>query len=696
MKNLQAMSCEEKIEFLRENPIFWSRLGLESEVPDREVHRQHAKRHRALFDRGIVVHSSVIPSGWIGVDQYDYTDVDDYLNMLFTECPEAIFLPRVKLNVPAGWCEAHPDDVFVYGCGPRTHEEIVAMIGTPAHGSHPFKKTDMIALQSFSSRRWVADGCEALRRFIEHVEASPWADRIIGYHIAYGTSGETSQWGSWNEDPYHKGDYGVNATKNFIAYAAERGKQYDAVPPIEQRFFIREGGAPHYFQFGTPTLEQMFFHTEQDEQSYLYAEFQRDSDVDALTAFGKVVKALVPEKLVGGFYGYISEPKGSANLQHTGFDRLLASPYIDFIASPKGYRRISPTDPGFGQAVPNSVNRKKLWVDELDNRTHLCTEITRPDYDFPAKNFEETRAVYWREFTKNIAHHQGYWWMDLRGGWLDSDEIQSEIALLNETSKELYRERDRHQSVAEVLLVVDENALLRMRPNHDLHDAAIHHTGSTIKESGVPIDYYRMTDLAELDLSQYKMIVFMNAYYADREALAQLIAKTAPDCHIVWNYTAGILDQKSGSFGLENVRKLTGFSIGEYPVDESIAFPLIYAEEGEGISAREKYPDGKIKTAVRKEGGRTYILNAMPADLTVESARALLQAAGVHLYTNGYCTVHADNRFLYVLSERDQIVKINLKAPATCRNVFTDEVYEQITELELKMKEGTCVFLKYL
>jgi len=52
--------------------------------------------------------------------------------------------------------------------------------------------------------------------------------------------------------------------------------------------------------------------------------------------------------------------------------------------------------------------------------------------------------------------------------------------------------------------------------------------------------------------------------------------------------------------------------------------------------------------------------------------------------------------FLSVLSEKDQIVKINLKAPTTCRNVFTDEVHEQITELELKMKEGTCVFLKYL
>ena len=97
------------------------------------------------------------------------------------------------------------------------------------------------AQQSFFSQKWRVDATEALRRFIEHVESSKWASRIIGYHLAYGTCGETTQWGSWSPDPYHKGDYGINATKAFLEYAAQKGEYYDAVPPIEQRFYIEKG-----------------------------------------------------------------------------------------------------------------------------------------------------------------------------------------------------------------------------------------------------------------------------------------------------------------------------------------------------------------------------------------------------------------------------------------------------------------------
>ncbi len=702
MNSISKMNLKEKIEFLRENPVFWSRLGYELERGGWEAHVMHAKRHKALYEKGIKIHSSIIPSGWIGPEQYDYTDTDRYLDLLFSTCPDVIFLPRVKLNVPEGWCEAHPDDVFVYGCGPRSAEDIRAMIGTPAHGSHPFKETDMIAQQSFFSQQWIDDACETLRRFIEHVEASPWADRILGYHLAYGTSGETTQWGTWNPDPFHKGDYGINATKAFIEYAAQRGKDYQCVPPIEARFHIEEGGTPQKFHIGTPTLDQLFFHKPEDEAAVVYSHFVRDGDIEALDTFCKVAKGMVPHKLIGGFYGYITEPTSCANMQHTGYERLLNSPYIDFVASPKGYTRVGPTDPGFGHAVPNSVSRKKIFMDELDNRTHLCKAILRPEHDYPAKNFDQTRAVYWREFTRNIVYHQGYWWMDLYGGWLDTEEIRNEVMLLNETSKQLFLEKETHKSVARVLLLVNEEVMHRMRPNFELHRDTIHHTGSTFKESGVPVDYFRVADLKDLDLSQYKMIVFMNDFYEDPAEVQELLKKAAPDCHIIWNYAAGIMGKKNGGFGPKEVQNLTGFSIGEYPYGalpehSEPSYPILYIEEEEGITPLAYYSDGRIKLAKRQGAdGRTHILSAMPGDLTPETAQSLLKEAGIHLYTAPYCTVHTDNRFIYVLSQKKQQVQINLPEPTTCRNVFTGEVFENAETITLDMEEGTCVFLKYV
>jgi len=698
--DIVKMPLEEKIEYLRRNPIFWSRLGYELESGGWEPHVINAGRHKTFYEKGIEVHSSIIPIGWVGPDQYDYTETDKYFELLFSTCPDLVFLPRIKLNVPKGWCEANPDDVFVYGCGPRKREDIIAMLGTEAHGSHPFKLTDMIAQQSFFSKKWIADASEALRRFIEHTESSQWADRIIGYHLAYGTSGETTQWGTWNPDPFHKGDYGINATKAFIEYAAERGKTYDAVPPIEERFYIEEGGTPYDFQVGTPTLDQLFFHTEKDEQSILYAEFHADGNVDAIEAFGKVVRELVPQKVIGAFYGYLLGHAKAANFQHAGLERILNSPYVDFIASPKGYARVSPTDPGLGQAIPNSVNLKKLWVDEIDNRTHICTNLSRPQHDFPAKNFDQTRAVYWREFTKNVSHHQGYWWMDLGGGWLDSEEIQDEIVLMHKVSDQLYLEKESHKSVTEVLLLIDENNLFRMRPNCAV-TAGLQNVGSVIKETGAPMDLYRVTDLPELDLSQYKVILFLNAFYEDHEKLQELLKKTRPDCHIIWDYAAGILNARDGSFGTQNIQKLTGFSVGEYPKGaspyEEPRHPVLYVNGQDGVTAVERHADGKIKTASRKASdGRTHILCTLPTDMTAESARALLEAAGVHLYAPAYCVVHADNRFLYLLSEKKQTVTVTFPHPTTCENIFTGERFDSVTTLTQEMEEGTCIFLKYL
>ena len=454
------------------------------------------------------------------------------------------------------------------------------------------------------------------------------------------------------------------------------------------------------FHVGIPTLDELFYHTNEDKACVVYSEFQRKMNADAIETFCKVAKDVAPEKLTGIFFGYITEPEVCANPQHSGFEQILASPYIDFLASPKGYHRVGPTDPGLGQAVPNSVNRKKLWVDEIDNRTHLCK--TNNPKDFPAKNFDQTRAVYWREFTENVAYHQGYWWMDLMGGWLDSEEIRDEIALLNKTSERLYLKRDSHKSVTEVLLVIDDNTVHHMRPNFELHKATINHTGSTIKESGVPTDLYRLADLDEIDLSGYKMIVFLNAFSVDIQKLKKTLERVPKDCSIMWNYTPGIVDLSDNSFGVENVEDLTGFKIMEYPKNtcvefENLCYPVISIEETDGVIPVEFNADGRVRLAkCTDKDGRTHILSAMPTTLNVDTVRKLLNEAGVHIYAPEYCTVNADNRFVYVLAEREMTVKVDLKETATCKNVFTGEVYRNAQSITFNMEEGTCIFLEYI
>ena len=172
--------------------------------------------------------------------------------------------------------------------------------------------------------------------------------------------------------------------------------------------------------------------------------------------------------------------------------------------------------------------------------------------------------------------------------------------------------------------------------------------------------------------------------------------------HILWNYTAGILDKRSGSFGFDNVSRLTGFSMGEYPIGgiaehADSCYPVVYIRPDEAILPLEYYSDGQIKTAKRRDcDGRTHILSAMPRDMTVESARKMLTATGVHLYAPAYCTVNGDNRFLYVLAEKKMCAEIALREPATCRNEFTGEIFKNASTISAEMEEGTCIFLKYI
>lgn len=109
------------------------------------------------------------------------------------------------------------------------------------------------------------------------------------------------------------------------------------------------------------------------------------------------------------------------------------------------------------------------------------------------------------------------------------------------------------------------------------------------------------------------------------------------------------------------------------------------------------YSDGGIMLAKKKQtDGRTHILCGSPADMTVDIMRKLFDDAGVHIYSSLYCTVHTDSRFLYLLSQKEQTVEIEFKQKTTCRNIFTDELYRDVTHISLDMKEGTCVFLKYI
>ena len=134
-----------------------------------QPHKQeYHRRHERIDEIGLRINIMEIPSGWVGIDEYDYAQVDYILDEVLKGYPQRYFIPRIHLEPPIDWMRAHPEELCVYWKGPETAEEIRAMVGTSQQdmmgwdGDKKPYPDEKIARQSFSSPIWQHDAGIAL------------------------------------------------------------------------------------------------------------------------------------------------------------------------------------------------------------------------------------------------------------------------------------------------------------------------------------------------------------------------------------------------------------------------------------------------------------------------------------------------------------------------------------------------------
>ena len=696
------METKNLMSLLRNNSVFWSKLGFCYDPPrlDKdgnpivffENFDRFSKLHRDFAKAGVKIHTSILFSGWTGVDQYDYRLTDKVLDAIFKDNPDIYYIPRIKLNVPIDWGRANPDDLFVYYEGPRETEEIRALVGTGKQDLLGYESPrgyytaggwaddrpnvgGLISNQSFSSKKWLRDAGETLKRIVNHLESGPYQDRIAAYHVAYGACGETCLWGRSGMKGEHMGDYGVNNRREFFDWGLRKygsletlrdawaqpalARERALVPAPEQRTHVLGG---------IKDLRSFFRGEKADRICSDYDIFMSESNIGAIEHFGKIIKANTVGKPVGCFYGYLLECHNAAYSGWLGYERLLSSPYVDFIAAPKSYYRSVPGEPGGVLGPAQSVNRRKLWLDELDNRTHLAQASGA---EVSCANIGETRTVMWREFSKNMAYGSGFWWMDLGGGWYDDPEILREVALIEKTATKLRAKPGK--SIAEILLVVDEESIYHTVSHHAFHVPMMEDMIRNANLCGAPTDLYRLNDLATLDLSQYKLIVMLNAFQLLPEQWRQIHARIPTQATMMWNYAPGIL---SPDFSMDNMEKTVGMKIAErgavlrpkilpepgsclegtgpirLEADGNVDYPLLEVTPSDQISVLARYEDGAIAVASGQHGGHKVVYGALPF-FGPEHLRRIAANAGCHLYVPENCAVYADSRFIGVFPKDD-------------------------------------------
>ncbi|MBQ7292193.1 MAG: hypothetical protein IJW79_00490 [Clostridia bacterium] len=138
----------------------------------------------------------VFQKGIFEKEEPDFGIVDRNFEQILEACPDAYIFPRVNMNLPESWEQAHPDELCEKGF----------------NGRNRF---------SYASDLWADEVKKRLAELVNYIENGKYKDRVIGYQLA---AGNTEEWLSI--DP--QSGYGIRAKEKFSDYCEKNGAEKNA------------------------------------------------------------------------------------------------------------------------------------------------------------------------------------------------------------------------------------------------------------------------------------------------------------------------------------------------------------------------------------------------------------------------------------------------------------------------------------
>lgn len=538
------------------------------------------------------------PPNWIGPNQYDFASVDRQINDILTWNPGAKIMCMIDLNTPPWWIESHD-------------------------GADSFRTLGHVAARE----DYRGDVKEYLRRFLEHTETHH-KDKIAAYSLS---GGMTCEWQDLSR--------GTPSPSKEAAFAQWLGKPGAVIPADRMH-------ASH----------SPFYDPQADADSIAYWRFSASLVADRILEFAEEAQKTIRHRVpLGCFFGYVMEHNRGRLLYegHLSYDRVFASPHLDFFTSPASYmdRRADGTG-GFMTCIDSILWRgKSAWL-ELDHITHLLKDGNAngrpiPGHDSAFRSEAETVGALRREFAMCLIRGVHVWWFDMFGGWFDSPSVMREITRMREIG-DRFGNTSRLQ--AEVAVLVDADSMYYVDGHSALARPVLAEQRSTLSRMGAPWEIYSLADLPKLDMSRFRMVVLPNLFSVTPEKKAWLEKKVLCDNkQVVFGYAPGIITD--GSYDLKNIGQLTGISVESLP---PIPGPC------------------KVKHKARK--GWTSVLVSTPC-IPSDVLRSTAREAGVHIYSDSDDALYANESLLAVhVGEKGGPRTFSLPCPARIVELFDNRV----------------------
>lgn len=587
--------------------------------------------------------------------RFDVAVAQRQLRGVLDACPTAAVVIRLHVNSLRSWNRAHPEECCRYAdleADPTEPFGLKRIIEWD--NNHPLR-------HSMASKRWRDESTRMLQTFCREFSKTPEAGHLIGLHVAGGIYGEWHYWGFMENEP----DTSTPMTAAFRNWlrgkyendrALQEAWQDDAVtldaatvPGTERRNQTKDG---------------IFLDPRSQRRVIDYFECHHAVLADAMLHFCRVAKESWPRPLViGVFYGYFFSCFGrQATGGHLQVERVLNSPYVDYLSAPMSYWGSAHGFGGSGHSrgvLGSAFRHGKLWLDEMDQNTHLHTD---KEFKTSDSTLEDDVARVRRNVAQSYTRGMGLWFYDFgprtMSGWWSHpvllEDIRRQREIYDGYSKRPFRRE------ADVLVVYDAAVFHHTANSYKLDPIqvqAMEEMTADLYHSGVVFDDAYLFDLDQVDLGQYKVVIFANTFLLDESKRRAIKDRAVKDGrHVIFNYMPGYADGQR--LDVRFVQDVTGIKLEKFtPTTKPemmvehedypkvrwapwSAVPLLAVADDQATTIGRFAEGGQVALARKPVVGGTAWFSSIPLR-TPELMRRIFREAGAHIYTDSGDTFYA-------------------------------------------------------
>ncbi len=625
---------------------------------------------------------------WDAPGKIDFDTLDKSIQEILAVAPDAFIFPRIYCDAPSWWSSFHPAETN------RTYN------GLPMR-------------QSFSSLVWREETAEVLRKIVHHIRQAPYAAHVIGLHV---TAGETEE--SCHYEWLGPSDYSLAAQKRFKEWLLRRyhdesnvkrhlGKPLSeiTIPSPHERARTDCG------DFLDPVTSRLVVD---------YNTFRGEEILISLEYLCRAIKGESGGKLLTGvFYGYCLL---SHWRDHSALSQALKSPYIDFFSNTNGAGRgtvIGAHDMHFLSATDSIQEAGKLFYYEADTRTSMSKWISelRPEIDpyheydtvgwLGPETMERTLELLKAVFSRVICTGSAHWWFDLWGGWYDHErilELFREMQKVGDESLHLPR-----KSVAQVCVIVDDKSRLYYGLGRNVN-AWVPAQLNEIGRIGAPYDVRLIDDLNHVDVSQYRLLIFLDTILLTQHNL-QILRKKCMNRGrtLLWLYAPGLIRDKLAVANVSEVVNMKVSSVEEHAGSKVTVevgtknlnyqgvrlSPFLYVEKG-ADKIYGKSEEGHAVLVV-KNGPDSVTVFACVPPLPWEVLQDFAREAGVHIYSDAGDVVYANESYVAVCVARDGSRTIRFPRKVELQELLgKGECHQSAAEHEVDFTGQSCKLFRVI